>query len=72
MLAIHPAQVAIINAGFTPSPDEIARARAVVAAFEANPDVGALALDGRMIDRPHLIQARRVLDLAHAYSGPLT
>ncbi|HEY1125162.1 MAG TPA: CoA ester lyase [Sphingobium sp.] len=63
MMAIHPAQVAIINAGFTPTPDEVAHARAVVAAFDANPDAGALMLAGRMIDRPHLIQARRVLDL---------
>lgn len=63
MMAIHPSQVAAINAGFTPTPGEIESAQAIVAAFEANPDVGALALDGRMIDRPHLIQARRVLDL---------
>lgn len=63
MMAIHPAQIATINAGFTPTADEIESAQAIVAAFEANPDVGALALDGRMIDRPHLIQARRVLDL---------
>ena len=61
MLAIHPAQVAAINAAFTPSEAEVAHARAVVAAFEANPDAGALSLDGRMIDRPHLIQAQRIL-----------
>lgn len=64
MMAIHPAQVPIINAGFAPTPTEIAHARAIVAAFEANPGAGALALDGKMIDRPHLIQAQRVLDLA--------
>jgi citrate lyase subunit beta/citryl-CoA lyase len=63
MMAIHPAQVATINAGFTPSAAEIAHARAIVAAFDANPDAGALALDGKMIDRPHLIQARRLLGL---------
>jgi citrate lyase subunit beta/citryl-CoA lyase len=63
MMAIHPSQVAVINAGFTPGEDEIAYARAIVAAFAANPDAGALALDGKMIDRPHLIQARRVLEL---------
>ena len=63
MMAIHPAQVAIINAGFTPTADEIAHAQAIVAAFDASPDAGALMLDGRMIDRPHLVQARRVLDL---------
>lgn len=70
MLAIHPAQIGVINAGFTPSADEIVHARAIAAAFAANPEAGALALDGRMIDRPHLIQARRVLDLAEQLSGP--
>ncbi|MFB0873185.1 MULTISPECIES: CoA ester lyase [unclassified Sphingobium] len=61
MMAIHPNQVAIINAGFTPTDAEIAHARAVVDAFAANPGAGALRLDGRMIDRPHLIQAQRIL-----------
>ena len=61
MMAIHPAQVPVINAAFTPSDAEIAHARAVVAAFEANPGAGALSLDGRMIDRPHLVQAQRIL-----------
>jgi citrate lyase subunit beta/citryl-CoA lyase len=61
MMAIHPAQVAVINDAFTPSEAEIAHARAVVAAFEGNPGAGALSLDGRMIDRPHLLQARRLL-----------
>ena len=61
MMAIHPDQVPVINAAFTPSEAEIAHARAVVAAFAANPDAGALSLDGRMIDRPHLIQAQRTL-----------
>ena len=69
MLAIHPTQVAIINDGFTPGADEIAHAQAVVAAFEAHPDAGALALDGRMIDRPHLVQAQRLLALAAVVSG---
>jgi citrate lyase subunit beta/citryl-CoA lyase len=63
-LAIHPAQVAIINAAFTPSDDEIAHAREIVAAFEAEPDAGVLSVGGRMVDRPHLVQARRVLDRA--------
>jgi len=63
MMAIHPSQVAAINAGFTPTPAEVVHAQAVVASFDANPDAGALMLDGRMIDRPHLIQARSVLDL---------
>ena len=63
MMAIHPAQVPVINAAFTPSPDAVAHARAVVEAFAANPDAGVLQLDGRMIDLPHLKQARRVLAL---------
>jgi len=61
MMAIHPDQVGVINAAFTPSEAEIAHARAVVAAFEANPEAGVLSLDGRMIDRPHLLQAQRLL-----------
>ena len=61
MMAIHPGQVSVINAAFTPSEAEIAHARAVVAAFAAHPEAGALSLDGRMIDRPHLVQAQRVL-----------
>jgi len=61
MMAIHPAQVGPINAAFTPSEAEIAHARAVIAAFEAQPGAGALSLDGRMIDRPHLVQAQRTL-----------
>jgi len=64
MMAIHPAQVPVINQAFTPSETEIAHARAVVAAFEARPEAGALSLDGRMIDRPHLVQARRILAAA--------
>ena len=64
MMAIHPAQVPVINDAFTPGEAELAHARAVVAAFEANPDAGALSLDGRMIDRPHLVQAQRILAAA--------
>lgn len=64
MMAIHPAQVAVINDAFTPSEAEIAHAQAVVAAFDAQPGAGALSLDGKMIDRPHLVQARRILDSA--------
>ncbi len=64
MMAIHPDQVPVINAAFTPSEAEIAHARAVVAAFEANPGAGALSLGGKMIDRPHLIQAQRTLAAA--------
>jgi len=64
MMAIHPAQVPVINEAFTPSEAEIAHARAVVAAFEASPGAGALSLEGRMIDRPHLVQAQRILAAA--------
>ena len=60
-IAIHPDQVPIIQAAFTPTPAELAQARAVVAAFAANPNAGTVALDGKMLDRPHLIQARKTL-----------
>lgn len=60
-IAIHPAQVATINAAFTPSDDEIAFARRVVAAFAEAGDAGTVGLDGRMLDIPHLKQARQVL-----------
>jgi citrate lyase subunit beta/citryl-CoA lyase len=63
-LAIHPAQVPVINAAFTPSADDIAHAESIVAAFEAQPDAGVLSVGGRMVDRPHLVQARRVLERA--------
>jgi citrate lyase subunit beta/citryl-CoA lyase len=61
MLAIHPSQVPVINAAFTPSVETIAEARAIVAAFAASPGAGALQLDGRMIDQPHLVQAQKLL-----------
>lgn len=60
-LAIHPAQVAVINEALTPSAAELAKAQAIVDAFAASPDQGVLSLNGRMIDRPHLLQAQRVL-----------
>jgi citrate lyase subunit beta/citryl-CoA lyase len=63
-LAIHPAQVPIINEAFTPSKDDIRHAEEIVAAFEAHPDAGVLSVGGKMVDRPHLIQARRVLERA--------
>ncbi|HEX8257653.1 MAG TPA: CoA ester lyase [Allosphingosinicella sp.] len=66
MMAIHPDQVPVINAAFTPSPAEVEHARAIVAAFEAQPGAGALSLAGSMIDRPHLVQAQRVLAAAGA------
>ena len=61
-LAIHPAQVPIINAAFSPSREDVAHAEAIVAAFEAQPDAGVLSVDGKMVDRPHLLQARRILE----------
>ena len=64
MMAIHPAQVPVINAAFTPSAEEIAHAERVIALFDANPGAGALSLDGKMVDAPHLKAARRVLQLA--------
>lgn len=69
-LAIHPDQVAPINESFTPSDAETAHARAVVAAFEAQPGAGTVGLDGKMLDIPHLKQARRTLAAAAAYALP--
>lgn len=63
MMAIHPAQIAIINEVMTPSDEEIAQARRVVDLFAANPGAGVLGLDGKMLDLPHLKQARRLLDI---------
>jgi citrate lyase subunit beta/citryl-CoA lyase len=60
-MAIHPAQVPIINAAFTPTPEQIAEATAIVEAFERQPGAGAIGLHGRMIDRPHLIRAQKLL-----------
>ncbi len=60
-MAIHPAQVAVINAAFTPSAEAIAEAHRVVAAFRVAGDPGVVGLDGRMLDRPHLLRARRLL-----------
>jgi citrate lyase subunit beta / citryl-CoA lyase len=63
-MAIHPDQVAIINEAYTPSSAELAHAQRIVDAFAANPDAGALNLDGAMIDKPHLTQALRTLGQA--------
>lgn len=62
MLAIHPAQIDVINQAFTPTAQEIERAEKILALFKANPGAGTLGLDGEMIDRPHLLQAQRLLD----------
>ena len=61
MMAIHPTQIPVINAAFTPSAEAVAHARRVVELFDANPGAGALALDGKMVDAPHLKAARRLL-----------
>jgi citrate lyase subunit beta/citryl-CoA lyase len=63
MMAIHPAQIAVINEVMTPAEAELAQARRVVELFAANPGAGVLALDGKMLDLPHLKQARRMLAL---------
>ena len=63
-IAIHPDQVDIINTGYSPDDDEIRHARAVIAAFEKAGGAGTVQLDGKMIDKPHLVQARRVLAAA--------
>jgi citrate lyase subunit beta / citryl-CoA lyase len=68
-LAIHPAQVPVINAAFTPSREEVAHARSVIEAFEAEPEAGTVSVGGKMADRPHLEQARRVLERARAGGG---
>jgi citrate lyase subunit beta/citryl-CoA lyase len=68
-LAIHPRQVPIINEHLTPTAEAVAEARAVVAAFAAAPDAGTIALDGRMLDRPHLVQAQRLLERAGSDRG---
>jgi citrate lyase subunit beta/citryl-CoA lyase len=60
-VAIHPNQIATIHAAFTPGEAELAQARRIVAAFDAQPSAGALALDGRMLDRPHYRAAQRLL-----------
>jgi citrate lyase subunit beta/citryl-CoA lyase len=60
-MAIHPAQVAVINEVFTPTPEAIATAQAVVAAFAADPSAGVVGIGGVMYDRPHLTRAERLL-----------
>lgn len=65
-IAIHPDQSAVINRAFTPSDEEVAFARRVVEIFEKNPGVGTVGLDGKMLDMPHLKQARNVLALAES------
>lgn len=66
MLAIHPAQVDLINQAFSPSDEETEQARAIVQAFADNPGAGTVGLNGKMLDRPHLVRARGLLALANA------
>jgi citrate lyase subunit beta/citryl-CoA lyase len=63
-MAIHPAQIPIINEVFTPSAEAIAQAKIIVDAFAANPGAGTLAIAGVMADQPHLLRAKRVLERA--------
>src|ERR1700722_8848483 len=63
-LAIHPAQVAAINESYLPSAEEVEHARRVIAAFEASPGAGAVGLDGKMVDIPHLKQAQALIQQA--------
>jgi citrate lyase subunit beta/citryl-CoA lyase len=61
MLAIHPAQVEVINAAFEPTAEELERARRIIRLFDESPGAGTVGMDGKMLDRPHLIQAQRLL-----------
>jgi citrate lyase subunit beta/citryl-CoA lyase len=65
-LAIHPAQVPVINEVFTPTAEALAKARAIVGAFAAAPGAGAVGIDGKMYDRPHLVRATQVIARAKA------
>ena len=60
-MAIHPAQVPVINEAFTPSEEALARAQAVIDAFKAHPGAGVVGVGGEMLDRPHLLRAERLL-----------
>lgn len=64
MMAIHPDQVPVINAAFTPTAEQVTWARRIVDAFDADPHAGVLQIDGKMIDAPHLKQAQRLLERA--------
>jgi hypothetical protein len=70
-MAVHPSQVPVINEVFTPTPDEVERARRIVAAFDASQAAGeaAFRLDGRMVDAPVVARARRVLEMTFLYGA---
>jgi citrate lyase subunit beta/citryl-CoA lyase len=65
-LAVHPSQVEVINRAFTPAPEEVAAARAIVDAFAARPNAGSLHVGARMVGRARLKQAEAILDRAAA------
>jgi citrate lyase beta subunit len=67
-ITIHPDQIPIVNEAFTPSSDEIAESRELIAAFEENRSQGRMAFSfkGQMVDVPHLARARRILEVARA------
>lgn len=65
-MAIHPAQVPIINQVFTPDAAALAHARRIIQAFIDNPDAGVVGIEGKMIDKPHLVQATRLVARAKA------
>ncbi|MGD9769249.1 MAG: CoA ester lyase [Pseudolabrys sp.] len=65
-MAIHPAQVPVINEVFTPTAAAVAKAQAIVAAFAAHPGKGTVGIDGMMYDRPHLERARMLIERANA------
>ncbi|MGH6763183.1 MAG: HpcH/HpaI aldolase/citrate lyase family protein [Phyllobacterium sp.] len=68
-LAIHPAQIPIINEAFTPTLEAVELARHIVAAFAENPDIGVIGIDGQMYDRPHLKRAKGILARAGMLAG---
>jgi len=69
-MAIHPAQVPIINEVFTPTADALARAQAIVDAFAKNPGAGVVGIGGVMYDRPHLARAEQLLTRAGSHPAP--
>lgn len=68
-MAIHPAQVPVINALFTPTPEAVERARRIVSLFRDNPGLGVVGMDGEMLDMPHLRRAERILAQAGIAAG---
>lgn len=66
-MAIHPAQVPVINETFTPLKSSVAKARAIVDGFAEAPNAGVIAIDGEMVDRPHLVRAQKIIARAETY-----